>query len=322
MRRTAIVALGLAGCAAGVLAWAASGAGSWLRLEHGLRLRAKDWSRTVTRVEVEGAPAFAMFLNPDDSTVSPALWTWGAWEPNETRWFVRSLRPGDVVVDVGANIGYYTLLGAALVGERGRVYAFEPDPVSFEILERNVRLNGFENVVLERKAVSKEAGRLQLFLAAHNKGDHRIYAVEGEDRPSIEVEAVALDDYFADLEHGVDFVKVDAQGAEGVILDGMRGLIDRCDELVMAFEYSPSALAGMRYHGPQLLRIFRKAGLTMFDLGPGGDVPRRHMDPIDADRVKQRYPVGSSLFTNLLLVKGRPELIEAIERGQPAPPHS
>jgi FkbM family methyltransferase len=311
LKSLAVVAL----LAAGALAWAASGAGSWLRLEHRLKLAAKRWSKTVTRVEVPGAEPFAMFLNPDDRTVSPALWTWGLWEPNETRWFVRSLRPGDVVVDVGANIGYYTLLGARLVGESGRVYAFEPDPASFEILARNVRLNGLDNVVLEQKAVSKEAGTLELFLAEHNKGDHRIYAVEGEDRPAIAVEAVALDDYFADRPDGVDFVKVDAQGAEGVILDGMRGLIERSDELVMAFEYSPRALAGMRYHAPHLLRVFRKSGFTLFDLGSGGEAPRQSMAPVAAAQLNQRYPLTGDFFTNLLLVKGRPELVEAIRGG-------
>lgn len=239
LKSLAVVAL----LAAGAFAWAASGAGPWLRLEHRLKLAAKRWSKTVTRVEVPGAEPFSMFLNPDDRTVSPALWTWGLWEPNETRWFVRSLRPGDVVVDVGANIGYYTLLGARLVGESGRVYAFEPDPASFEILARNV---------------------------------------QGEERPAIAVEAVALDDYFADHPDGVDFVKVEAQGAEGVILDGMRGLIERSDELVMAFEYSPRALAGMRYHAPQLLRVFRKSGFTLFDLGSGGEPPRSRMAPVGA----------------------------------------
>ena len=84
------------------------------------------------------------------------------WEETETHWFVQSIRPGDVVVDLGANVGYYTILRGKLVGEIGRVYAFEPDPVGFEILRRNVRLNGLHNVVLEQKAVSSKPGLIHL----------------------------------------------------------------------------------------------------------------------------------------------------------------
>ena len=311
MRRTGIV-VGL--LVAGAVVWAASGSGSWLRFQHRLQLAAKDWSRTATIVEIEGAEPFAMFVDPTDQTISPTLWRWGIWEPNETHWFIRSLRPGDVVVDVGANIGYYTLLGARLVGDAGRVYAFEPDPAAFAILERNVRLNGLENVVLEQKAVSNEAGSIQLFLAATNKGDHRIYDVEGEERQAIDVEAVALDAYFEGVEDAVDFVKVDAQGAEGVILDGMLGLIGKSDDLVMAFEYSPQSLMGTGYTGNHLLKTFRGFGLTMFDLGIGDRV-RSRMQPVGAAQLHRRYPPTRPLYSNLLLIRGRPQLLAEVVGG-------
>ena len=308
MRRSSGVAALL--LVAGLAAWVFSGAGPWLALQHRVQSVAKRFS-VVTTVRIEGAGEFRMFLNPEDHVLTPMLWADGIWEANETRWVVNSLRPGDVFVDVGANLGYYTVLAAKLVGETGRVYAFEPDPVNFGILEQNVRLNRLDNVVLEEKAVSNEQGTIQLFLAESNKGDHRIFQPKGEGRKAVDVEAVSLDAYFDGVEESVDFVKVDTQGAEGVILEGMVDLIRHSDDLVMAFEYSPNALAGMGYTGAQLLAALRGLQFRMFDLGMGGpDIqPTR---PITARQLLRRYSPRTIFFTNLLLVKQRPDVLERL----------
>ena len=83
------------------------------------------------------------------------------------------------------------------------------------------------NVVLERKALSNRKGTLKLFISDDNKGDHRIYQPEGESCPSVDVEAVRLDEYFKDQnERPIDVLKMDTQGAEGLILEGMTGLLE------------------------------------------------------------------------------------------------
>ncbi len=123
------------------------------------------------------------------------------------------------------------------------MYAFEPEPKNFELLQKNVRLNGLTNVVLERKALSNRKGTMKLFIADDNKGDHRIYQPENEDRPSVDVEAVRLDEYFKDHERRIDFLKTDTQGAEGVILEGMTGLFEgRTDGPTIFMEFWPHAL--------------------------------------------------------------------------------
>ena len=150
----------------------------------------------------------------------------GNWDGRD-RLVLRTVKPGDMIVDAGANFGYYTIIGSRLVGDKGKVYAFEPDPTNFELLQKNVRLNGLtNNVVLERKALSNRKGTLKLFIADQNKGDHRIYQPVGESRRSIDVEAVRLDGYFKDHQRGIDVLKSDTQGAEGVILEGMTGLLE------------------------------------------------------------------------------------------------
>lgn len=280
-----------------------------LSTSHALRESVKNHT-AVTTLDVEGVGEIRFFLDPNDQVITPSMWAGKTWEPVETRWFVDSLRAGNTVIDVGANIGYYTVIAGKIVGEEGRVYAFEPDPTSFELLERNVRLNGLDNVVLENKAVSNENGELELFIAPENKGDHRIYQPEGEARQPIAIEAVSLDSYFAERDTGVDFVKVDTQGAEVAIIQGMAGLIDKSNSIAMAFEYSPSHLAGLGATGRQLLDAIESHDLAIYELGMGGPYLVQKVTPANLER---RFKPRTHWFTNLLLLKNRPDLVEEIE---------
>lgn len=85
------------------------------------------------------------------------------------------LRPGDVAVDVGAHIGYFTLIMSKLVGENGSVFAFEPEPLNFALLSKNVAANNIKNAFLLRKALSEKSGRINLYISDFNTGDHRVY---------------------------------------------------------------------------------------------------------------------------------------------------
>jgi FkbM family methyltransferase len=300
------LAAGLLLLALGIGAWVAWDTPFALAARHTVQTRLRPLAM-VTTIPVYGVGEIPLFLNPADHSLTPTLWAGDLWEATETHWFVRSLRPGDVVVDVGANIGYYTVLAGHLVGESGRVYAFEPDPISFEYLSKNVRLNGLRNVVLEQKAVSNESGTIRLYLADENKGDHRIYDPKGEQRPSVEVEAVALDDYFAGVEDSVDFVKVDTQGAELVILKGMMDLVRRSPSAILAFEYAPKLLTGFGSSPRELVDGFLELELEMFDLGTGGST-LRPVRPVKVAQLRRLSP-KHWLFTNLLLVKNRPDVL-------------
>ncbi|MEM6996443.1 MAG: FkbM family methyltransferase, partial [Myxococcota bacterium] len=100
--------------------------------------------------ELEGG--LTLELNPEDRTLSETLWRTGTWEALQTKALLERLEPGDTFVDVGANLGYYTVLAAKKVGPSGRVFAFEPDPESFALLKRNVDRNGLTNITAENKA--------------------------------------------------------------------------------------------------------------------------------------------------------------------------
>jgi len=134
-----------------------------------------------------------------DIYISRSLADCGIWEPFETDLVRREIQPGDTVLDIGANIGYFTLLFAQLVGAQGRVYAFEPDPTNFHILRRNIERNGLKNVVPEQKAVSSRTGKIRLFSDKTNRGDNRTFD-PGNGRDWVEVDAVSLDEYFSNID--------------------------------------------------------------------------------------------------------------------------
>ena len=189
-------------------------------------------------VEING---YKMYINPHDMVVSKKLVFNNEWEPFETEIFKKEIKSGGVVLDIGANIGYYTLLAAKLVGPTGKVYAFEPETANYALLQKNVQANGFANVILEQKAVSKKGGKLKLYLSEQNKGDHRIYS--GEDaRPAREVDTVSLDDYFEGYSGKIDFIKMDIQGAEALALEGMQTLLKKNPRITLVTEFFPDGL--------------------------------------------------------------------------------
>jgi FkbM family methyltransferase len=184
-----------------------------------------------------------MYVDPRETTGDMALGK--AWEGATTRVFQHVIRPGDVIVDVGAHWGYFTLLAATQCTETGRVYAFEPHPKNFATLTRNIEANHLSNVVTVQSAVSNCAGSIQLFEARNSMG-HSVNtlpqdwrAVDGTSPRAISVRTVKLDDFFANNPLQPRLVKMDIEGAEPLALAGMRRLIERCPCLVLITEFHP-----------------------------------------------------------------------------------
>ena len=124
-----------------------------------------DGTTVVKDVEVM-VEGHKMFL---DSVDTFHLCTNGYHEPIETDLIKKHVKRGDVVLDLGANIGYFTLILPRLVGEEGKVFAFEPDPENFALLKKNVEINSYQNVVLVQKAVSNRNGKATLYLYEEHK---------------------------------------------------------------------------------------------------------------------------------------------------------
>jgi len=126
------------------------------------------------------------------------------------------------VLDLGAHIGYYTLLAAKLVGPEGKVFAFEAAPENFYFLKRNVELNQYHNINLIQKAVSDKTGEATFYLDSESWGHSLAPLVKS--KKSITVSTISLDDFLQD-DIVVDFVKINIEGAEGRAINGMNRLL-------------------------------------------------------------------------------------------------
>ena len=256
-----------------------------------LHRRASFWATGA--VQVDG---LTFHLNPDDEFLTQCVLDHGSWEPEETRLVCERLKPGDTVVDVGANIGWYTLFASRAVGRDGLVIAFEPDPTNFALLKRNIEANGCRNVRLEQKALSNKGGSVTLFRHESNQGMHSLlWLDEGEN--SIEVEAVRLDDYFRDHSRRVNLVKIDVEGAEGMVLEGMCETLARNPHMSLFLEFAPSRLAASGYDPSSLLGELARTGFDIYDI----EQPPSQRRVTGVSDLIARLDRERLIFTDLLL---------------------
>lgn len=182
------------------------------------------------------------------------------------------LGPGDVALDLGANIGVYTLTLAHAVGTAGKVIAFEPEPSNFALLSKNVELNGYQNVAAWPYAVGADAGTIKLYLSDSNRGDHRTFA-DGSRRRVIEVRCVRLDE-FLDPSLQVRLIKMDIQGAEVTALQGMQSLLRRAQQLTLLTEFWPAGLSNAGSSAREYLDLLLLAGFQIFRIASGSGALR------------------------------------------------
>lgn len=160
-----------------------------------------------------------------DRIISRRLREQGIWEPYETSLVLSLLRPGDVFVDVGANIGYFPVIAAGRVGPAGAVFAFEPDPRNFQLLQANLSLNSCgDKVTAVAAGLAAETGRGRLYLSPDNAGDHQLFA-DKAGRASLPVRLFNGSDYLRPRLQRIDLLKVDVQGAEYAVMAGLLPLL-------------------------------------------------------------------------------------------------
>lgn len=221
------------------------------------------------------------------------LYWFGVWEPSITAWLRGRLGRGDVFVDVGANVGYYTLLASRLVGPEGACVAIEASPSIYELLLRNLRLNRAANVRALNLAAAREPGRVALYEGGeHNIGKTSIVSSAGSTRlPAAIVEGQPLDRILTPEEiRRARLIKIDVEGAEAMVMDGLLPCLERTRqdlELIVELCNDASATAAQDAE-----RIFSRLGAVGFHpyavdneyrldryLRPGAKSPRRMRAP-------------------------------------------
>jgi FkbM family methyltransferase len=196
------------------------------------------------------------------------IYYFGVWEPQITAWVSRRLAPGDTFVDVGANIGYYSLLASRLVGKAGTVVAIEASPTTFKDLLANLKLNGISNVRAVNVAASDSEGVAKIYRGhQHHIGLTTMLECRGFDL-ECEVRAAPLSTILEREElQSARLVKIDVEGAECSVVAGMGQLIEkgRTDAEII-IEVDPELLESQGKAPDDVLRPFLDAGYHAYQL--------------------------------------------------------
>lgn len=235
---------------------------------------------------------FIMKLDRTDETISRMILA-GDFESFETAIVKTYIKNGFHVLDIGANIGYYSLVFASLVGSQGKVYAFEPTPRTFQILKHNIHQNGFDSVVTPYQyGISNVNQKAQLYINDYNKGDNRLY--KSADMKSVDIDLVTIDN-FLKLDSKIDFIKMDIQGAEALAIKGMFQLLQK-DKPTVIMEFWPHRIKRLGIEPKEMLQDLQNIGYGFQDI----EEHHKKIVSITAEELLNKYPDETELATNII----------------------
>lgn len=252
------------------------------------------WQRRWTPVDEEYCvtdvdETITMYLRPSEFVDFALFYEAHRYEQSERQVLWSHLKQGATFIDVGAHIGFYTLLAAKRVGRQGRVFAFEPDPVTYARLIRNVKANPelASRIHLFERAASDSEGVAQLYRStAWNMGGNTLAEAEGA--PATSVETTTLDHIF--LQEAFDprctVVKIDVEGHEIKVLRGFHKTLSRKDKPILVVEAADQHLRRAGASSEHLVKELKSLGYQLFEI--------RHPQPRPLDDT--RLPS----FANLL----------------------
>lgn len=249
------------------------------------------------KIQLKRTKDFAIYVQEEDEQVGRHVLR-DSYEPNVTTVFRRYVRPGMQVLDIGANIGYFTMLSASLVGPSGGVFAIEPNPDSVKLLEASRRENGYENVRIFQVAAGRAPGLLVLNRASSNAMTSAVPEAVSHLVRSTTVPSFRIDDLVpSDVK--IDFIKIDVEGAEYNALLGARALIARSRPTIVS-EFSPKTMPGISgIDGMGYLRfLLDDLGYQLSVIDPEGGLV--HCGG-DAQRVMDAYDARGTDHIDLLL---------------------
>ena len=231
----------------------------------------------IKTISLPSLPPFEIDVHDaSDQYLSRFILETGIYEPIETISILRLLANNVDFVDLGANVGWYTLIAGTALRGRGRVHSFEPDPDNFTKLSANVARNALHNVAIYKWAISDRIGSGLLYRAQDNLGDHQLYD-NGAGRTAVTVDVRTLDSYPEISRERPVIVKMDTQGSELRILRGMNELLTtHPHELVIVSEYCPKMLVDNRSSPKEMIDLLRSAGFSILLI----DRIRRMLQPV------------------------------------------
>ena len=198
------------------------------------------------------------------SGFAPADMVMDRYERETTKQFEQQVTIGMAVVDVGAHVGYFTLIAAKLVGPTGQVFSFEPDPINSGLLMRNIALNGYTNIEVITSALSSRSGSSTLYRTSLDSGRHSLYRHDIPVIETIEVETTTLDQFLeARNWPTIGLVKMDVEGSEPEVLAGMVRLLEKSEDIKLILEFNTPLLRNAGTEPAELLENLMQRGFRV-----------------------------------------------------------
>jgi len=223
----------------------------------------------------------------------------GIFDPIETSFVKNELKKDQIVLDIGAGVGYYTLLFADIVGENGKVFAFEPEPKNYNLLKKNVKLNNYKNIILKNLAVSNVTGKTKLYISDY-PFMHSILP-SSSSKNSIKIPSIKLDDFFKDkdIRKKISFIKVDTEGYDLQVLHGGNKLLEENNYLKLIIEFNPSPVEKAGSSSLDLLNFLKIKGFSINYVNH----EKERIEPVDNFAELEKKYQSPRNFTNLICTK-------------------
>jgi FkbM family methyltransferase len=275
----------------------------------------KDGDFRLVTINLSGLRPYEFAVHSGvDEFVSSDIRRTGVWEPFETMVFSRLCKRGDIVMDLGANIGWYSVLAAQILESTGQVLAFEPDETNMKLLKLNVaRVDKYSIIQIFPMAVGDRDSETLLFRSSSNLGDHRLFS-DGSPREAFSVPMTRLDRFLIGRQERLpDVLKSDTQGSEGKIIKGAKDLLAQGWRPLMLLEFWPFGLTQSGDDPLELWRSLIGLGYKVFEVSEGNP----NLVPATLERMTARLAddisPNSQRFINVLCIPATSARINFVE---------
>jgi len=233
-----------------------------------------------------------IFVDTRSVDIGTHLMLGGWWESNYATAFCNLLKPGDIMLDIGANHGFYSLIAAPRVAPGGHIYAFEPRKTFYDLIMASVSVNGLGDIVsVANLALGDSDGDVTMAFDRYWSGGSHIeiggrQGADSHTPTALEresVKCVSLDNYLGGKLDKVDVIKMDIEGAEGLALKGMSKIIDRSRNLKMMMEFCPAMLAGFECDADFVVQFLESRGFMCWEIAVDGGLLPTRWDKITQD---------------------------------------
>lgn len=209
----------------------------------------------------------SFIIDTESIDLSVSLVMYGQWESWIEKHLMQMANEGDTVVDCGANMGYYSVILGRIIGESGKLYSFEPNPRIYDILKKNLLINGLSGCTAFNMALnSKGKGNDFMWVKPHESGGGFITRdketdISKDGFQKIDIKTGRLDDVLP-IKSQVDVMKIDVEGCEPDVINGAKKVIERSQNIKLVVELSPSGWEGQGHNPTELFDYLEQCGFS------------------------------------------------------------